>query len=52
LRERIAYESIVEGIEVVKIEEPFLKDNFERECTGFGCGINNVFSGEAPQRES
>jgi hypothetical protein len=27
-----AYKSIVEGIKAGKLKEPFLKDDFEREC--------------------
>jgi hypothetical protein len=41
-REYKAYKSIVEGIKAGKLKEPFLKEDFERECLDSVDSVDSV----------
>lgn len=41
--EHKVYKAIVEAIKAGRLREPFSKEDFKRECPGFGYGTYNTF---------
>ena len=42
-RKHRAYQAIIEAIKSGKLKEPFSKQDFKRQCPGFGYGTYNSF---------